>query len=155
MAKIRVLIVDDSVVIRRVVGEELAADPGIEVIGTAPNGKIAIAKLPQLAPDLVIQIVSPGDLLSDILALETDYRNIGVPEIVFIDQRRHTVRVLSKDSRWTPDEPEYTDRTLVSGESLSLKCLNDVSLPVDWLFNEPRPTVRTVLTLWHSPTDGR
>jgi two-component system chemotaxis response regulator CheB len=54
MAKIRVLVVDDSVVIRRVVSDELAADPDIEVIGSAANGKLALAKLSQLTPDLVI-----------------------------------------------------------------------------------------------------
>ena len=50
---VRVLVVDDSVVIRKVVTEVLSADPGIEVVGTAPNGKIALAKIAQLKPDLV------------------------------------------------------------------------------------------------------
>src|SRR3954470_18911126 len=36
------------------VAEELAADPAIEVVGTAANGKIALQKLPQVNPDLVI-----------------------------------------------------------------------------------------------------
>jgi two-component system chemotaxis response regulator CheB len=54
MPKIRVLVVDDSVVIRRLVSEELARDPGLEVAGTAANGRIALARLPQVNPDLVI-----------------------------------------------------------------------------------------------------
>lgn len=54
MSKARVLVVDDSVVIRRVVTEELSADPGIEVVGSAANGQIALAKLTQVNPDLVI-----------------------------------------------------------------------------------------------------
>ncbi|HMO14311.1 MAG TPA: chemotaxis response regulator protein-glutamate methylesterase [Pirellulaceae bacterium] len=53
MRKIRVLIVDDSAVIRKLLGETLAADPAVEVVGTAPNGKIAIAKIPQLEPDVI------------------------------------------------------------------------------------------------------
>jgi two-component system, chemotaxis family, protein-glutamate methylesterase/glutaminase len=53
MAKIRVLIVDDSVVIRRLLTDCLAGDPEIEVVGTAPDGQIALAKIPQLNPDLV------------------------------------------------------------------------------------------------------
>jgi two-component system chemotaxis response regulator CheB len=53
MRKIRVLVVDDSVVIRRLLTDILSQDPEIEVAGTAPNGRIALAKLPQLAPDLV------------------------------------------------------------------------------------------------------
>ena len=54
MPKIRVLVVDDSVVFRRLVTEEFARDPALEVAGTAANGRIALAKLGQLNPDLVI-----------------------------------------------------------------------------------------------------
>jgi two-component system chemotaxis response regulator CheB len=50
---IRVLVVDDSVVIRRLVSEILAADPRIEVVGTAQNGRVALAKLAELKPDAV------------------------------------------------------------------------------------------------------
>jgi two-component system chemotaxis response regulator CheB len=53
MRKIRVLVVDDSIVIRRLLTEALSSDPEIELAGTAPNGRIALAKLPQLNPDLV------------------------------------------------------------------------------------------------------
>jgi two-component system chemotaxis response regulator CheB len=53
MSKIRVLIVDDAVVIRRIVTDVLGADPEIEVAGTAANGKIALAKIPQINPDLI------------------------------------------------------------------------------------------------------
>ena len=46
MPKTRVLVVDDSAVIRRVVTDELSADPeAIEVVGTAANGQIALAKM--------------------------------------------------------------------------------------------------------------
>jgi two-component system, chemotaxis family, protein-glutamate methylesterase/glutaminase len=50
---IRVLVVDDSVVIRRLVKEILDADPRIEVVGVAQNGQIALAKLAELKPDAV------------------------------------------------------------------------------------------------------
>lgn len=54
MAKYRILIVDDAVVFRRLVAEALASDPELEVVGTAANGKIALAKLTQVNLDLVI-----------------------------------------------------------------------------------------------------
>lgn len=53
MQKLRVLIVDDSTVIRRLLSEALSSDPEIEVVGVAANGKIALSKLPQLKPDLM------------------------------------------------------------------------------------------------------
>ena len=53
MAKIRVLIVDDAVVVRKILTDVLASDPDIEVVGVAANGSIAIQKIPQVNPDLV------------------------------------------------------------------------------------------------------
>lgn len=54
MNKARILVVDDSVVVRRTVSDELARDPALEVVGTAANGKIALAKITQVNPDIVI-----------------------------------------------------------------------------------------------------
>jgi two-component system chemotaxis response regulator CheB len=53
MAKVRVLIVDDAVVIRKILADTLAEDPDIEVVGVAANGKIAVQKLTQLTPDII------------------------------------------------------------------------------------------------------
>ncbi|SEJ55684.1 protein-glutamate methylesterase/protein-glutamine glutaminase [Demequina mangrovi] len=53
MAPIRVLVVDDSVVVRRIVSEALASDPAIEVVGVAQNGSIALTKVAALKPDLI------------------------------------------------------------------------------------------------------
>lgn len=53
MKKVRALVVDDAVVVRRMVSDVLAEDPEIEVVGTAANGRIAIQKLTQVNPDIV------------------------------------------------------------------------------------------------------
>lgn len=53
MKKAKVLVVDDAMLIRRMVTDVLAADPAIEVIGEAANGRIALQKISQLSPDLV------------------------------------------------------------------------------------------------------
>jgi len=50
---LRVLVVDDTVVFRRIVSDALAGLPGVEVVGTASNGKLALAKMEALRPDLV------------------------------------------------------------------------------------------------------
>jgi len=62
MPKIRILIVDDSVVVRRMVSDVLAADPQLEVAGIAANGRIALAKIPQVNPDIVILDVEMPEL---------------------------------------------------------------------------------------------
>lgn len=53
LRKIRVLIIDDSAVIRKVVSEALAHDPEIEVVGTAIDPYIARDKIVQLKPDVL------------------------------------------------------------------------------------------------------
>ena len=54
MARIRALIVDDSVVVRKVLTDALSNDPSVEVVGTAANGVIALKKIPQVNPDIVV-----------------------------------------------------------------------------------------------------
>lgn len=53
MPKIRILIVDDSVVVRRMISDALSRDPSLEVVGTAPHGGIALQKIPQVNPDII------------------------------------------------------------------------------------------------------
>ncbi|MEI6724550.1 MAG: response regulator, partial [Betaproteobacteria bacterium] len=61
MPKIRVLVVDDAVVMRRMISEVLGRDPDIEVVGVAPDGHIALQKVIQVNPDsLTMDVEMPG-----------------------------------------------------------------------------------------------
>ncbi len=53
MARIRILVVDDSVVIRKVLCDTLSQDAELEIVGSASDGRIALSKIQQLNPDLV------------------------------------------------------------------------------------------------------
>jgi len=53
LARIRVLVVDDSALMRRIISDLLNSDPELEVIATARNGKEALEKVAQLRPDAV------------------------------------------------------------------------------------------------------
>lgn len=53
MPPFRVLVIDDSVVIRKVLSQTLAEDPELEIVGTAGDGKIGLTKIAQLKPDLI------------------------------------------------------------------------------------------------------
>lgn len=53
MKKIRVLIVDDSALVRQILTTMLDSDPGIEVIGTAQDPYAAREKIKQLEPDVL------------------------------------------------------------------------------------------------------
>ena len=59
--KIRVLIVDDSAVVRRTLSEILSADPDIEVIGTASDPFVAADRISEQVPDVItLDIEMPG-----------------------------------------------------------------------------------------------
>src|SRR5687768_1320374 len=83
MGKIRILVVDDAVVFRRMIAEELARDPALEVVGVAANGRIALAKVPQVNPDVIILDVEMPEM--DGLATLTELRKTHrrLPVIMF------------------------------------------------------------------------
>jgi two-component system, chemotaxis family, protein-glutamate methylesterase/glutaminase len=83
VTKIRVLIVDDSVVIRRLLTDVLADDSTLEVAGVAANGHIALAKLDRVNPDVVILDVEMPEMngLQTLVALRA--RRPRLPVIMF------------------------------------------------------------------------
>lgn len=83
MGRRRVLVVDDSVVVRRLVTVALFSDPDIEVVGAAADGRIALAKIEQLRPDVVtLDIEMP--VMDGLAALrEIRARWPGLPVIMF------------------------------------------------------------------------
>ncbi|BDV01336.1 chemotaxis response regulator protein-glutamate methylesterase 1 [Thermodesulfomicrobium sp. WS] len=50
---IRVLVVDDTIMYRKVVSDILAEVPDVEVVGTANNGQIALSRIASVQPDLI------------------------------------------------------------------------------------------------------
>ena len=83
MRKIRVLVVDDAVVVRRILTQVLSAEPDIEVVGAAANGRLALAQLAQLSPDVVTLDIEMPEL--DGLATLVELRNSfpRLPVIMF------------------------------------------------------------------------
>jgi Uma2 family endonuclease len=90
------------------------------------------------APDLVIEIRSANDRPSDVLALEADYRSIGVQEIVFIDPMQRRVLVLRKQNGAYQDE-------LLTTDELQLTTVPGFHLDVDCLFATERPNEFDIL----------
>ena len=95
---VSVLVVDDSVVCRRVLNDALSSDPALEVVGTAANGKIALAKVEQLRPDLLVLDVEMPEMdgLETLRALK---RRTPTPRVVMFSthtqaQARTTIEAL-------------------------------------------------------------
>ena len=59
---LRVLIVDDTIVYRKIVTDVLSEFSDVEVVGTAHNGKAAIAKIASLNPDLMTLDIEMPDM---------------------------------------------------------------------------------------------
>ncbi len=80
MPKIRILIVDDSIVIRKALSEIITQDPQLTVVGTSPNGKIALEKIPQVNPDLITLDVEMPEMdgLATVAAIRKTYAKLPV-----------------------------------------------------------------------------
>jgi two-component system chemotaxis response regulator CheB len=50
----RILLVDDAVVVRKVLSQAIGQDPDLEVVATAVNGRIALTKFAAVKPELVL-----------------------------------------------------------------------------------------------------
>ena len=91
------------------------------------------------APDLIIEIVSPNDRPSDLLALETDYRNIGVAEIVFVDALKSQLLVLRHR------DTGYLVEMLTTG-TFHAETVPGFHFEVEAIFQNPLPNEFDLLT---------
>ncbi len=78
----KVLVADDAVLFRRLLADVLAAIPGVEVVGSAANGKIALQKARELKPDLLTLDIEMPEM--DGLAVLDALFEKGKPEIEVI-----------------------------------------------------------------------
>jgi two-component system chemotaxis response regulator CheB len=92
MPKIRVLVVDDSVVARRLVTEALESDPACTVVGSAANGRIALAKIGQVNPDVVTLDVEMPEMdgLETLAAIRQTYPRLPVIMFSALTERAAT-----------------------------------------------------------------
>jgi two-component system chemotaxis response regulator CheB len=80
---IAVLVVDDSVVVRKLITDALGNAPGIQVVGTAANGQLAQAKIDQLKPDVVTMDIEMPKMNGIEAVRELRKRHKQLPVIMF------------------------------------------------------------------------
>lgn len=85
--RIRVLVVDDSALMRKLIPLVLARDPDIEVVGTAMDGTFALRKIEELRPDVVtLDLEMPR--MDGIETLRMIMRGAPLPVLVFSSHSR-------------------------------------------------------------------
>ncbi|MFI7320667.1 response regulator [Streptomyces venezuelae] len=95
-APVRVLVVDDQRLIRDGIASLLGARPGITVLGTAPDGREAIAKTLELRPDVVLMDVRmPGmDGVEAAAVLSAETPECRVVMLTTFDDEEYVVQAL-------------------------------------------------------------
>jgi two-component system chemotaxis response regulator CheB len=128
VSKIRVLVVDDAVVFRRALTEVLSGDPALEVVGTAPNGRIALARMPQVSPDVVILDVEMPEMdgLATLAELRKSYPRLPVIMFSALTERgaRATLDALALGATDYFTKPEST-----SGPDAAIAVVREQLIP--------------------------
>lgn len=82
-SKIRVLVVDDAVVMRRIISDVIASDASLELAGVAANGRIALQKIAQTMPDIVTMDVEMPEMDGVMTVREIRKLHPKLPVIMF------------------------------------------------------------------------
>jgi two-component system, chemotaxis family, protein-glutamate methylesterase/glutaminase len=146
--KIKVLIVDDSTVIRRLLTDALSSDPSIEVVGVAANGKIALAKIPQLNPDLItLDMEMPEmDGLTTLVEVRKLYAKLPVIMFSTLTQRgaEATIDALSKGANDYVTKPANVGSVTAAIQNVKNELIPKIKAFCPW--TTPAPVSRTVTT---------
>ena len=82
---LKVLVVDDTILFRKVVSEAAAAIPGVEVVGSAANGVIALSRIKSLKPDiLTLDLEMPDIYGEDIAGMLKDEPETKTIPVIFL-----------------------------------------------------------------------
>lgn len=122
MRKIRVLVVDDSPLVRRILCEILTRDPDLELAGTAPNGRVALEQVVRANPDVMILNVEMPEMGGLQTLTELRKANPRLPVIMFSTlTSRGAALTLEALARGATDY--LTKPTSLGSEDLSLDCV--------------------------------
>jgi two-component system chemotaxis response regulator CheB len=99
--KLRVLVVDDSALMRKLIPQILARDSEIEVVGTAMDGAFGLKKIEDLRPDVVtLDLEMPR--MDGMETLRQVTRRFRVPVIVVSALTTEGAASTLKRWRWGP-----------------------------------------------------
>lgn len=122
MEQIRVLVIDDSAFMRKMISDIIDSDPRLQVIGTARNGETGIQKIKELSPHVVTMDVNMP-VMDGISALQEIMSTNPVPVIMLSSQ--------------TANGAENTIKAIENGAvDFIMKPSGEISLNIDTIKNE-------------------
>jgi two-component system chemotaxis response regulator CheB len=145
MRKIRVLVVDDSTVIRRLLTDSLSSDPDLEVAGTAANGKIALAKISQVNPDVItLDMEMPEmDGITALIEIRKLYPKLPVIMFSTLTQRgaEATLDALSKGANDYVTKPANVGSVTAAMQNVRNELVPKIKAFCPW-FAKSQPTTQ-------------
>jgi two-component system chemotaxis response regulator CheB len=156
MKPIRILIVDDSAVIRRVLSDMLASDTEIEVVGTAGNGIQALARIPEAKPDLItLDIEMPGmDGLETLVEIRKLYPKLPVIMFSTLTERGATATLdaLARGASDYVTKPGHSGGSESSRERVREELIRKIKSLCVVHVPQPRPITAPLRTSVRPPT---
>jgi two-component system chemotaxis response regulator CheB len=125
---IRILVVDDAVVARRVISEILDEEDGLEVVGTAPNGRIALTKIDRLRPDLVTLDIDMPEL-DGMETLERIRSRYPETDVVMVSNLTHRGARVTVDALFLGAADYVTKATRADSPAAARRHLKEQLLP--------------------------
>ena len=93
MEDIKVLIVDDSALMRSLIGKIIDNTPGLTVADKAMNGRFALQKLERVQPDIIVLDLEMPEMNGIEFLRERKKRNIDIPVIILSSIAKEGARI--------------------------------------------------------------
>jgi len=137
LEKIKVLVVDDSALVRKIITDILESDPEISVIGTANNGKTAIFRAQELNPDIITMDIEMP-IMDGLSALKYIIENNPKPVIMMSVLTQH-----GADATFKALEIGAVDFIPKPSTAVSLS-INDIA---DLLISKVKSVIKSKITI--------
>lgn len=82
MDDIKVLVCDDSALMRNLISKIIDSTEGLKTVGTAMNGKFCLRKIPELQPDIILLDIEMPEMTGVEFLEERKKQNIDIPVVI-------------------------------------------------------------------------
>lgn len=149
--RLKVLVIDDTVVYRKIVSDVLAELPDVEVVGSAHNGKAAILKIKTLKPDLLTLDIEMPEMngLEVLEHLQKVAPGVGAVMLSTLTQEGGAMTMRALELGAFDFIPKPQSGTLAGNKEVIKKALGPIiqafkrSHGISTVLGRPKPIVRT------------